>query len=108
MARLDWDRLRRVRPLDGADARVDPDGVVLWDRSEGPPLAPGVRRLREGIVVRRARERKAALADPDPRPPLPARPSGDASSGIECPRCKERVPKRKLLLHLRVACEARP
>ena len=121
MARLDWDRLRRIQPLDGADARVDPDGAVVWER-EGerrgdakPPrdrLEPwsGVRRLRAGIVVRRARERRegdareeATAAPPPPRPAMPF----DASAWIECPRCKERVPRRKLLLHARAACARR-
>lgn len=54
MARLDWDRLRRIRPLDGADPRVDPDDGVLWARGgePGAPLVPG-RRLRYGVIVRR-------------------------------------------------------
>lgn len=52
---LDWDKLRRERPLDGADRRVDPDGASLWEKD-----APGgvyvpfhARRLRRGVIVRR-------------------------------------------------------
>src|SRR5258706_8072401 len=75
MPRLDWDRLRRIQPLDGADPRVDPDGAVLWEREMGDarddePRAArtnvepssGVRRLRAGIVVRRVRERRESDA----------------------------------------------
>jgi hypothetical protein len=121
MARLDWDRLRRIQPLDGADARVDPDGAVLWEREgegRGDAKAPrdrlepwsGVRRLRAGIVVRRARERREGDAGEHPSPahatPRSSMPF-DPSAWIECPRCKERVPRRKLLLHARAACARR-
>ncbi len=126
MARMDWDRLRRNQPLDGADARVDPDGAVLWERELGPAresdarpwrdrldARPGVRRLREGIVVRRARERReddASARDAVARAPSQPRAAVspfDASAWIECPRCKARVPRRKLLLHARAACTRR-
>lgn len=64
MARLDWDRLRRVRPLDGADARIDPDGVVLWERHGEDALGPlGMRRLRHGVVVRRAKPATSVMRD---------------------------------------------
>lgn len=53
MARLDWDRLRRIRPLDGADARVDPDGGALWERpGDGRGFTSG-RPLRAGVIRRR-------------------------------------------------------
>jgi len=63
MARFDWDRLRRIRPLDGADVRVDPDGVFLWEREDEAPLPPFARRrLRHGVIVRRRdpRDRRPA------------------------------------------------
>jgi len=122
---MDWDRVRRNQPLDGADARVDPDGAVLWEREVGPMregearlsrdgLDPrfAVRRLRAGIVVRRARERRedeAGARNAAAPTPLQSRTVSvfDASAWIECPRCKARVPRRKLLLHARAAC-ARP
>ncbi|MDF2692277.1 MAG: hypothetical protein K0S65_660 [Labilithrix sp.] len=54
MARFDWDRLRRIRPLDGADVRVDPDGGHLWERPADETQLPfGSRRLRRGVIVRR-------------------------------------------------------
>lgn len=123
MPRLDWDRLRRIQPLDGADPRVDPDGAVLWEREMGPatnearpprpPETAGIQRLRAGIVVRRVRERREAEAEaapsssaaqtspmnaPRPSPPL------DPSAWIECPRCHAWVPRKKLLLHARASC----
>ncbi|HEY2516413.1 MAG TPA: hypothetical protein VGI39_36335 [Polyangiaceae bacterium] len=123
MARRDWDRLRRERPLDGADARLDPDGAVLWEREMGrerdAEASPtrydarsGVRRLRAGIVVRRARERsEEGTAEPkeSAAPPSPPRPASvfDPSAWVECPRCKARVPRRKLLLHARASCVRR-
>jgi hypothetical protein len=122
MARLDWDRVRRNQPLDGADARVDPDGAVLWEREVGPArdadartardrldARSGIRRLRAGIVVRRARERRdddagtSDAAAPAASPPRTVT-VFDASAWIECPRCKARVPRRKLLLHARASC----
>ena len=54
MARLDWDRLRRIRPLDGTDVRGDTDGVHVWERPSEDAFVPlGSRRLRRGVVVRR-------------------------------------------------------
>ena len=86
MARLDWDRIRRNQPLDGADAHIDPDGAVLWEREVGPAretdarpfrdrldARSGIRRLRPGIVVRRARERREDDAGAGSTVPLPAR-----------------------------------
>lgn len=65
MGRLDWDRLRRIRPLDDADVRVDPDGSHLWERQgEGTHLPFCARRLRGGVIVRRREER------PKAEPPL--------------------------------------
>jgi hypothetical protein len=103
MARLDWDRLRRARPLDGADVRVDADGARVWER-EGerarPPgdavLPIGSRRLRRGVIVRRRQER--ANAEPVA--------AGEAVrtlrvDPIRCPRCGARVSPRKLLRHAR-------
>lgn len=122
MARRDWDRLRRERPLDGADARLDPDGAVLWEREMGPERhagsAPssdarsGFRRLRAGIVVRRVQERRDEGAvepkEPPAPPPQPRAASVfDPSAWVECPRCKARVPRRKLLLHARASCVRR-
>jgi hypothetical protein len=125
MARLDWDRVRRNQPLDGADARVDPDGAVLWEREVGPArdadassfrerldARSGVRRLRAGIVVRRARERRedgvGALGANAPAPAPPRSASVfDTSAWIECPRCKVRVLRRTLLLHARASCARR-
>ncbi len=136
MTRRDWDRVRRNKPLEGADPRVDPDGAVLWQRdgrAEGDITArssfdrfgpSGVRRLRAGIVVRRARERRAeevstpgatsASPEAGPHPsttPTSSRPRAtspfDPNAWIECPRCKVRVPRRKLLLHARAACTRR-
>jgi len=125
MARRDWDRVRRNRPLDGADARVDPDGAVLWEREVGPDretdtrpwpdrldARSGVRRLRAGIVVRRARERREDDAGASKVvASTPSQPRTvtvfDASDWIECPRCKARIPRRKLLLHARAACTRR-
>lgn len=86
MARLDWDRLRRARPLDGTDARVDPDGGVLWKRPDEAVAVPfGSERLRFGVIVRR-------LQSEGNEPSLHAKPH-------RCPRCGERVPSRKVLRH---------
>lgn len=52
MGRLDWDRLRRTRPLDGADLRVDPDGEQLWEQEKEGLVPFGARRLRPGVIVR--------------------------------------------------------
>jgi hypothetical protein len=118
MARLDWDRLRRIHPLDGADPRVDPDGAVLWEREMGPlphnaPPGAGLSKLRAGIVVRRSRERSEGtgtdareVAVAPPPPPRPASPF-DASAWVECPRCRARIPRQKLLLHARASCTRR-
>ena len=113
MARLDWDKLRRSRPLDGADVRVDADGTRLWDREPVPAagveaLPKGSRRLRRGVIVRRRQERAldegvtpqgapaerdAALARVYPRP--------HRGEPVRCPRCGARVSPRKLLRHAR-------
>lgn len=89
MSRLDWDRVRRVRPLEGAAAKVDPDGGVLWERTAQVagemPVAFGNRRLRLGVIVRR-------LASKEPPPTLRAKPT-------QCPRCGEIVAQRKVLRH---------
>ncbi len=100
MARFDWDRLRRSRPLDGADARVDSDGAWIWERAEGEdegwvkPL--DARRLRAGIVVRRAKERTAQ--NPEPAAEV------IESTLVTCPRCQAQVSRRRLLRHVRIAC----
>jgi hypothetical protein len=118
MARLDWDRLRRMQPLDGAGARVDPDGTVLWERDvgaareDGATSSSGFRRLRAGVIVRRARELRQdddARAPEVTAPPLPPRAAipFNAIAWVECPRCRARVPRGKLLLHARAACKAR-
>jgi hypothetical protein len=124
MARLDWDRLRRIQPLDGADPRVDPDGAILWEREMGPardgeprPSRPalepgsGQRWLRAGVVVRRTREPllnelSVPLDAPRP-PPLRTKMPFDANAWVECPRCRAHVPRGKLLLHARAACTRR-
>ncbi len=72
----------------------------------------GVRRLRAGIVVRRARERRedgvGALGANAPAPAPPRSASVfDTSAWIECPRCKVRVLRRTLLLHARASCARR-
>lgn len=122
MARMDWDRLRRIEPLDGADPRVDPDGAILWEREVGPAReggartsrttaepSAGIRRLRDGIVVRRVRERReadaaaTAIASPAPSHARSAV-ALDTSAWIECPRCHAWVPRKKLLLHARASC----
>jgi hypothetical protein len=124
MARLDWDRVRRMRPLDGADPRVDSDGAVLWEREvgeerEGDATSPprsldarfGIRRLRPGVVARRARERRD-LGPCDGAAPPPVKPKVaapfEASAWVECPRCRARGPRKKLLLHARAACAKYP
>lgn len=105
MARFDWDRLRRVRPLDGADARVDPDGAVVWERSEEEndpafvkPL--NAKLLRAGIVVRRAKERAATSEseEMETAPPVALE---------RCPRCQAMVSRRRMFRHARVACRGR-
>ena len=55
MGSLNWDRLRRIRPLDGAECRVDPDGVNIWEQEKAAAVyVPfGARRLRRGVIVRR-------------------------------------------------------
>ncbi len=64
MARLDWDRLRRIRPLDGADVRVDADGAHVWEQLREDSSVPlGSRRLRRGVIVRRRKERAASRED---------------------------------------------
>ena len=94
MARLNWDRLRRTRPLDGADERVDPDGAHVWERPAEPRLPFGARRLRNGVILRR----RAAIAEGAPLPkPDPLR----------CRDCGSVISPRKLLRHKR-RCPARP
>ncbi len=87
MARLDWDRLRRNRPLDGADARVDPDGGVIWKQPDEASAPFGAERLRFGVIVRRLQAT-----------------SNEAERGLHakphrCARCGERIPPRKVLRH---------
>lgn len=92
MARFDWDRLRRVRPLDGADPRVDADGGVVWERDagdDGPRL--GARRLRDGVVVRKGRAQ--------------AEPEGEADV-TPCPRCGAQVARGRLGLHVFRRCRS--
>lgn len=103
MARFDWDRLRRVRGLDGADARVDPDGAVVWERTEEDegfikPL--NAKLVRAGIVVRRAKERTASSGDApmETTPPVALE---------RCPRCQAMVSRRRMYRHSRVACRGR-
>ena len=104
MARFDWDRLRRTRPLDGADARVDPDGAVVWERTneetdDGFVKRPNERRLRSGVVIRRAKERTAATrSETHPEPVVALE---------RCPRCHAMVSKRRMFRHARVACRGR-
>lgn len=70
MARLDWDRLRRERPLDNADPRVDPDGGLLWERTgESGTWVAGARYVRAGVIVRR----RAPPEPTDPKAGSPAR-----------------------------------
>lgn len=111
MSRLDWDRLRRVRPLDGADARVDPDGAVVWERAreqedadDRRALAIGARKLRAGVVVRRAKERTARSAVVDE---VVAAASVPAPVLEKCPKCGAMVSKRRMFRHSRVACRGR-
>ena len=121
MPRLDWDRLRRTLPLDGADPHVDPDGAVLWERELGPardnearPPRPnadpitGLQKLRAGIVVRRVRERReadAGTSESSATPPSPRNAAPlDPSAWIQCPRCHACVPRKKVLLHARASC----
>lgn len=99
MARFDWDRLRRTRPLDGADARVDTDGAWVWekgDEDQGWVKPLDARRLRAGIVVRRAKERAAQREEPAA--------TTEAPDLVECPRCHAKVSRRRLLRHTRIAC----
>jgi hypothetical protein len=105
MARFDWDRLRRIRPLDGADARVDPDGGYVWERpadeDEGFVKPLNARLLRAGVVVRRAKERTAASTEPRPSAPV------EAVTLERCPRCHAMVSRRRMFRHARVACRGR-
>ncbi|MBN9165879.1 MAG: hypothetical protein BGO98_05030 [Myxococcales bacterium 68-20] len=106
MARFDWDRLRRTRPLDGADVRVDPDGGHLWERpGDEAPLPFGGRRLRNGVIVRRRQERAdgAAVSAPaDLRDrPAPVASRSKRTGPIRCQRCGAGVSPRKLLRHAR-------
>jgi hypothetical protein len=108
MARLDWDRLRRTRALDGADVRVDADGARLWERKTDEAALPlGTRRLRRGVIVRRRQQRAnaeaststdvaASSASPEASITRPLR-----AGPIRCPRCGARVSPRKLLRHAR-------
>lgn len=92
MSRFDWDRLRRVRPLDGADPRVDADGAVVWERPPGeetPRL--GARRLRDGVVVRKGRAQRAPETDAETTP---------------CPRCGAEVARGRLGLHVFRRCRS--
>lgn len=121
MGRLNWDRLRRIRPLDGADVRVDPDGAHLWEREQEDAALPlGARRLRHGVIVRRRQERVAQEQAP-PRTSAPAPNRAGAERGasgadaspheergkkaplgpLRCRRCGARVSPRKLLRHVR-------
>ena len=60
MTRRNWDRVRRYRPLDGADPRLDPDGAILWERELGPDReGPLVSRFDPSFVVRRLQTRIA-------------------------------------------------
>ncbi len=94
MGRMNWDRLRRTRPLDGADERVDPDGAHLWEREgearAGAPAPFGARRLRTGIIVRR----RAAVAEGAPKPL-------HAPAILRCRDCGAVISPRKLLRHKR-------
>ena len=58
MGILNWDRLRRVRALDSAVRRVDPDGANVWEQEKDAAVyVPfGARRLRRGVIVRRRHE----------------------------------------------------
>ncbi len=111
MARIDWDRLRRVRALDGADVRVDTDGAHVWERPREDAGVPfGARRLRRGVILRRREERSkeaapaasddASIAQGQPAPgrsnerPLPPPP-------LRCRACGARISPRKLLRHAR-------
>lgn len=120
MSRFDWDRLRRVRPLDGADVRVDPDGGHLWEREGGAPGSVFGRRLRKGVILRRRRASDVAassspsvVAPPDVTSAIHegTKPDGGASKEVRvraarCLRCGARVSPRKLLRHAR-RCPAR-
>jgi hypothetical protein len=116
MARLDWDRLRRTRALDGADVRVDADGARLWERKADEAALPfGTRRLRRGVIVRRRQQRAnagaaqatSAQASPSTDVAASTESSGPSSARplragpIRCPRCGARVSPRKLLRHAR-------
>lgn len=105
MGRLDWDRLRRVRPLDGADVRIDPDGAALWEKAKADLNAsPFGRRLRAGVIVRRRQERATSTNDPEAAPPTVDAPraAGPRSNApMICPRCGARISPRRLLRHAR-------
>jgi hypothetical protein len=102
MARLDWDRLRRARALDGADVRVDADGARVWERTgDASPVAFGRRRLRHGVVVRR-RATPACVTTAQAE----ITPERRRAGPIRCTRCGARVSPRKLLRHAR-RCPAR-
>lgn len=88
MARLDWDRLRRERPLEGADARVDPDGGVIWQRPFETPEPFGARRLRFGVIVRRRREQAASAPT-----------EAQATTLTRCRRCGAMIATRRRLRH---------
>jgi hypothetical protein len=109
MARLDWDRLRRIRALDGADVRVDVDGARVWERTGEAVAVPFGRRLRRGVIVRRRQERAAQAEASAAQPPgddgAAAPEDGGAvarpPSPVRCARCGARVSPRKLLRHRR-------
>ena len=119
MARFDWDRLRRVRHLDGADARVDADGTFLWERERpGDEVMPpfGSRRLRLGVFVRRRTEPPSVeplLRTPEGREDTssarragPSRPVTPRSELVRCPDCGALVARRKRLRHARRCASA--
>lgn len=94
MARLDWDRLRRTRPLEGAEAHVDPDGGVIWQRPPEVTEPSGARRLRFGVIVRRRRE-QASASPPTELPP---------TTLVRCRRCGAMIAARRRLRHV-VRCK---
>lgn len=101
MGRLDWDRLRRTRPLDGAEAHVDPDGGVIWRQAEQTLEPFGKRRLKLGVIVRRRREQVAPKETAAPAPKQTA----PTSKLVRCPRCGTPIAPRKRLRHA-VRCNA--
>lgn len=82
MGRLDWDRLRRTRPLDGAELRVDPDGEQLWEQAKEEYVPFGARRLRRGVIVR-AKETTPSSTE----------------RATRCSRCGAEIAPRKVVLH---------